>query len=399
MTGQELAARLARRGFDFFTGVPCSLIAGLIAALERRAEAPYVAAVREDAAVGLAAGAWLAGRRPAVLMQNSGLGTSGNALASLSLMYGLPALLLVTWRGFGAKDAPEHILMGDITPDLLDLLGIPWQVLGHDPADELLDWAWQEMDAREIPVALLVPPGVLEHGTAVPPSETRDGAPRVFLRPPSVVAVLADPATRAPGAPHAASEREEDLIPVISRREALAVAVKQLGDEPVIHANGYVCRESFSLADRPQNFYMLGSMGLASPIGLGLALARPTRPAVVFDGDGNLLMNLGAVAMVGSLRPRNFVHVVFDNGVYGSTGSQAAPSREVRLDRIARGAGYRTVAAVTTPAAIEASMRAALGSDGPHFVLAKVTAEEADVPRVPHTPRQIRDRFRRSVAA
>src|SRR5262245_29154705 len=111
-TGRELAASLERQGLDFFTGVPCSLVEDVIAALERHPRLPYVPAVREDIAVGVAAGAALAGRRPAVIMQNSGLGTSLNALASLSLMYRLPAVLLVTWRGYEGKDAPEHLLMG-----------------------------------------------------------------------------------------------------------------------------------------------------------------------------------------------------------------------------------------------------------------------------------------------
>ncbi len=124
MSGAELATLLDRHGFDFYTGVPCSLVEDLIAALECHRRAPWIPAVREDVALGLAAGAWLGGRRPVVVMQNSGLGTSLNALASLSLMYGLPALLIVTWRGFGGQDAPEHLLMGEISPRLLDLLGI-----------------------------------------------------------------------------------------------------------------------------------------------------------------------------------------------------------------------------------------------------------------------------------
>jgi thiamine pyrophosphate-dependent acetolactate synthase large subunit-like protein len=186
---------------------------------------------------------------------------------------------------------------------------------------------------------------------------------------------------------------------VISRREAIAIAVKELGDEPVIHANGFVCRESFATDDRPQNFYMLGSMGLASAIALGLALARPERASVVFDGDGNLLMSLGALAMVGSLAPPNFVHLVFDNEVYGSTGGQRSASREVRLDRLARSAGYRSATAVTVPAAIAAAVRATRAAPGPHFVLIKVTPAEAPIPRIPHAPRAIRDRFRQSVHA
>jgi len=129
VSGAELAGLLDRRGFDFFAGVPCSLIEDLIATLEAHPRLPYIPAPREDVAVGLAAGAWFAGRRPAVLMQNSGLGTSLNALASLALMYGLPSLLLVTWRGHRGKDAPEHILTGEISPRLLDLLRVPYRVL------------------------------------------------------------------------------------------------------------------------------------------------------------------------------------------------------------------------------------------------------------------------------
>lgn len=376
ISGHDFAARLGRHGFDFFTGVPCSLIEDLIAVLERGARAPYVAAVREDAAVGVAAGAWFGGRRPVVLMQNSGLGTSLNALASLSLMYGLPVLLVVTWRGFGGKDAPEHILTGEISPKLLDLLGVPYRVLAADSLDADLAWAAAEMDARRSPVALLVPPKIVETGGVEAAAATGGGATHVAAPP-------------APDAP---------LPPAtMPRLTALGIALKAFGDDPVAHANGYICRESFSLADRPQSFYMIGSMGLAPAIGLGLALTQPARRAVVFDGDGNLLMNLGILAMIAAQRPANFVHLVFDNEVYGSTGNQASLSRGVRLDRLAAAAGFATATAVTEPWALESALRAALATDGPHFVLVKVTAEEADVPRIPYTPTVLRDRFRAAV--
>ena len=166
ISGQDLAALLERHRFDFFTGVPCSLVEDVIAALEQGSRASYVAAVREDVAVGMAAGAWLAGRRPCVLMQNSGLGTSLNALASLSLMYGLPALLVVTWRGHGGKDAPEHILTGAITPNLFELLGVPYRVLSVETAAADVEWAAREMDARMQPVAIVVPPKVVATGAA-----------------------------------------------------------------------------------------------------------------------------------------------------------------------------------------------------------------------------------------
>jgi phosphonopyruvate decarboxylase len=377
ITGHDLAALLTRHRFDFFTGVPCSLVEDVIAVLEQGTRAPYIAAVREDVAVGMAAGAWFAGRRPCVLMQNSGLGTSLNALASLSLMYGLPALVVVTWRGHGGKDAPEHILTGAITPNLLDLLGMPYRVLSAETAAADVAWAAQEMDARMQPVAIVVPPKVVETGAMHGHAEAHSSD---------------TPSARA-------IEAGRALSPTISRLAALTAARKPLGAEPIVHANGYICRESFAVGDRPQNFYMIGSMGLASAIGLGLSLARPTSPTVVFDGDGNLLMNLGILAMVGGLRPRNLVHVVFDNEVYGSTGNQASPSRGVRLDRVAAAAGYRSSVAVTDAGDVEHAVKHALTGDGPHFVMAKVTAEEADVPRIPFSPAEIRDRFRGSVLA
>jgi phosphonopyruvate decarboxylase len=375
ISGHDVAALLERHRFDFFTGVPCSLVEDVIAVLEQGSRAPYVAAVREDVAVGMAAGAWLAGRRPCVLMQNSGLGTSLNALASLSLMYGFPALVIVTWRGYEGKDAPEHILTGAITPRLMDLLGMPYRVLSAETAAADVAWAAKEMDARMQPVAIIVPPRVVQTG-GVHPGPGGDAAPAL----PSLAPAPA-------------------LVPGVSRLAALTAARKPLGQEPIVHANGYICRESFAVGDRPQNFYMIGSMGLASAIGLGLSLTRPQRATVVFDGDGNLLMNFGILAMVGGLRPRHLVHVVFDNEVYGSTGNQASPSRGVRLDRVAAAAGYRSSVAVTEAGDVEHAVQQALSTEGPHFVLAKVTAQEADVPRIPYSPAEIRDRFRASLAS
>ncbi|MGH7313094.1 MAG: thiamine pyrophosphate-dependent enzyme, partial [Candidatus Rokuibacteriota bacterium] len=333
----------------------------------------------------------LGGRRPAVLMQNSGLGTSLNALASLSVMYGLPALLLVTWRGWRGEDAPEHLLMGEISPRLLELLGIPHRVLTPTALTSDVGWARDEMDAQRRPVALLVPPGIFSgdsHGSRT--ARERGGLEGAVSAPSSNKSN-----TRAVLQPYA--EGAKPLVAKISRMRAIAAAIKELGDEPVVHANGYPSRESCAVADRPQNFYMIGSMGLAAPIGLGLALARPRGPVVVFDGDGNLLMALGVLANVAALAPANFVHCVFDNQTYGSTGNQRSVSGRVRLDALAAAAGYRRVAAVADAEALGQTLRDMLGAEGPHFLLVKVTDEEAKVPRIPHSPEAIRDRFRTSV--
>ena len=122
----------------------------------------YIPETREDAAVGLAAGAYMAGKQPTVIMQNSGLGVCVNALASLSLMYNFPCLLLITWRGYQGKDAPEHLIMGDISPTLLSTLKIPHQMLNADTLRESIDWAAETLKHTSKPVALLLPPGVMQ---------------------------------------------------------------------------------------------------------------------------------------------------------------------------------------------------------------------------------------------
>jgi sulfopyruvate decarboxylase alpha subunit len=152
--------RLLGAGFDFFVGVPCSLVKTLLAELERRRL--YLGETREDAALGVAAGAYLAGRMPVVVMQNSGLGVSLNALGSLHLLYRIPCLLLVTWRGFDGKDAPEHLVMGDVLPRLLELFGIPFRAPAAGEMEAGPDWAAATIRETRRPVALVVRPGLFE---------------------------------------------------------------------------------------------------------------------------------------------------------------------------------------------------------------------------------------------
>lgn len=150
--------RLVAAGFDFATGVPCSLVGPLISELERRGM--YRGETREDAALGVAAGAWLGGRMPVVVMQNSGLGVSLNALGSLHILYRIPCLLLVTWRGFEGRDAPEHLVMGAVLPRLLDLFEIPHRAPGSEAALVDVDWAGGVARETARPVALVVRPGL-----------------------------------------------------------------------------------------------------------------------------------------------------------------------------------------------------------------------------------------------
>jgi sulfopyruvate decarboxylase subunit alpha len=160
--GRQFLDLLERHGYDFFTGVPCSLFAGVTRILDDEPRYGYVSAAREDAALGLAAGAYLGGRQPVVLMQNSGLGVSVNALLSLHQLYDIPALIVVSWRGQDGCDAPEHLIMGRVTAPFLQLLEIPFEVFDPSSIDAQLRSLTATMRTTRKPVALVVPKGVLD---------------------------------------------------------------------------------------------------------------------------------------------------------------------------------------------------------------------------------------------
>ena len=151
------------RGFVTYAGVPCSFLTPFINFVIGAPGLNYVSAANEGDAVAMAAGAWLGGRRGIAMMQNSGLGVSVNALASLTTMYAIPTLLVISWRGEGGNDAPEHILMGEIMLPILDLLKIEHRVVTtKEPMASQIAWAKETMLAKKYPVALIVPGGVLE---------------------------------------------------------------------------------------------------------------------------------------------------------------------------------------------------------------------------------------------
>ncbi|HKW86907.1 MAG TPA: thiamine pyrophosphate-dependent enzyme [Nitrospiraceae bacterium] len=182
-----------------------------------------------------------------------------------------------------------------------------------------------------------------------------------------------------------------------SRSRAIEAVLGLLTDQPVIICNGFPSREAFKLRDRPTHFYMIGSMGVAPAIGLGVALAKPSKKVIVLDGDGNVLMGMGTLATIGALKPKNFVHVVLDNEVYGSTGNQPTFSRVVRLDQVAKAVGYVNVERVREREDLVYELKDMLGKDGPSFLLVKVTEQAEDVDRVPLEPVEITQRFKKAI--
>jgi thiamine pyrophosphate-dependent acetolactate synthase large subunit-like protein len=182
----------------------------------------------------------------------------------------------------------------------------------------------------------------------------------------------------------------------MKRADAVAaVAGAAPADALIVACNGMIGRELYTRADAPTRFYMIGSMGFASSIGLGLALVQPSRPVLVFDGDGNVLMNLGGLANVAAAGVENFHHVVFDNAAHGSTGDQRTISDRVPLEQMAQAAGYRRVARVADDPQLATTLPGWFRAPGPSMLLIRV--ERGNVPgigRVEPTPEALTDRFR-----
>jgi len=173
--------------------------------------------------------------------------------------------------------------------------------------------------------------------------------------------------------------------------EAITGCLK--GDELIISANGMISRELFSIRDSENNFYMLGSMGLASSIGFGLAFLVPSRKVLILDGDGNILMNLGSLTTIGHFSPGNLLHIVLDNEIHASTGGQPTVSGTATLEDIALGAGFQKVKRVYETEELREAVSQFKGSEGPLFILAKIEQGDKEVPRVPIDPVKIKERF------
>jgi len=186
----------------------------------------------------------------------------------------------------------------------------------------------------------------------------------------------------------------------VTRADAVSRVAAALPPRSVaVACNGMIGRELFTCADAPSRFYMIGSMGLASSIGLGLALVQPSIPVAVFDGDGNVLMNLGTLGSVAAAGTPNFYHLVFDNHAHGSTGEQQTISDRVPIERIAAAAGYRRTLRVRGEAPLAAALASFFVDAGPAMLLVEV--DRGNVPnikRVEPRPPDITARFRRALA-
>ncbi len=373
------------RGFRFISGTPCSYLKPLINAAIDDGRFVFRDAVNEGDAVAMGAGAVLGGAQAMVMFQNSGLGNAVNALTSLCRPFRVPVLLIVTHRGEpgGEQDEPQHEQMGRITTGLLDTMEIPWARFPAATADVagVLDRAVAEMREHGRPFALVM---------------SKDAVA------PHPLATRAAPGATGERTLHFTERWSRGMAERMTRTEALQLvrATRRPG-EALVATTGYTGRELYALGDDPWNLYVVGSMGSASALGLGLALQQPGRPVTVIDGDGALLMRMGNLATLGAYAPPTLRHVVLDNEAHDSTGGQSTVSGGVSFGALAQACGYRRVVAIDDPGELASLLRAPQGETespgaretGPEFFHVRIkpgAPEKLPRPRV--TPAEV---FRR----
>jgi phosphonopyruvate decarboxylase len=338
--------QLQAHGVRFFSGVPDSLLKAFSACVTTQVPGRrHVIACNEGAAVALAIGHHLAtGDVPLVYLQNSGMGHAANPLASLAdrLVYGIPMLLLIGWRGEmrpdgqQCPDEPQHARQGRITLQQLEVLGIAHEVIeaGTDHS-AVVARSVAAARADSAPVALVV----------------RQGAFAAYRTPSDGRAV--DPAWPS---------REEAIAATVAALPAAAV---------VVSTTGMASRELFEIRraraeGHERDFLTVGGMGHASQIACGIALARPTDPVVCLDGDGAVLMHMGGLPYCA--RTPNLVHVVINNGAHDSVGGQPTLAQQVSLAEVARACGYHRAVRAGTLDELNRALGSAFDAEGSLFI-------------------------------
>lgn len=319
---------LKKHGVEFYAGVPDSLLKNICAYITDHVSAEKnIIAANEGNAVGLASGYYLATGKPGmVYMQNSGEGNIVNPLLSLADedVYSIPMLLLIGWRGEpGVHDEPQHVKQGKVTLSLLDAMGVAYDVLSDDEtkAYAQIKSASEYMSTNSRPYALVVRKGIFA-----------DYKLQNILEPKYT----------------------------LSREDAIKTVVDCLNDSDlVVSTTGMISRELFEYREfkkqgHANDFLTVGSMGHASQIALGIALNKPDRRVFCFDGDGAMIMHMGGMAIIGSYNPKNYIHIVFNNGAHDSVGGQPTVGQNIDIPSLAKALNYTNVYSVDSIESIKA---------------------------------------------
>lgn len=333
---------LGSNGIDFFAGVPDSLLKNICAYIaDHKDEQHNIITANEGGAIALAAGYHLAtGKIGVVYMQNSGEGNIINPLASLTdkEVYNIPVLLLIGWRGKpGVHDEPQHVKQGKVTTGLLNVMGVNYDVLSQDEekAAKQIEKAIAVMKATNEVYALVIEKGTFEDYKLQ-------------------------------------NVEENDLQ--MTREEAIQTVAASLGEKDVIvSTTGMISRELFETRTawkqgHERDFLTVGSMGHASQIALGIAMEKADRKVWCFDGDGASIMHMGNMAIVASKHPKNYVHVVFNNGAHDSVGGQPTVGLKIDLPSVAKSVGYKETYSVDNMGKLKSILPSIAKAEGPVFL-------------------------------
>ena len=333
---------LGSNGIDFFAGVPDSLLKNICAYIaDHKDEQHNIITANEGGAIALAAGYHLAtGKIGVVYMQNSGEGNIINPLASLTdkEVYNIPVLLLIGWRGKpGVHDEPQHVKQGKVTTGLLNVMGVNYDVLSQDEekAAKQIEKAIAIMKATNEVYALVIEKGTFEDYKLQ-------------------------------------NVEENDLQ--MTREEAIQTVAASLGEKDVIvSTTGMISRELFETRTawkqgHERDFLTVGSMGHASQIALGIAMEKADRKVWCFDGDGASIMHMGNMAIVASKHPKNYVHVVFNNGAHDSVGGQPTVGLKIDLPSVAKSVGYKETYSVDNMVKLKSILPSIVKAEGPVFL-------------------------------
>ena len=295
--------KLKELEYNFFSGVPCSYQTNLINFALNYCD--FIMSANEGDAIATCSGAYLAGKKPVVLMQNSGLGNAVSPLTSLNHTFDIPILGFISHRGqSGIKDEPQHELMGKITTELLDLMEIKWEYLSQETT------------------------------TAINQLSKAD---KIISNGNSFFFII----SKNTFSEHLLIENSQKSNHLISRNDALTEILKFKDKDTVfLGTTGKTGREMFEIEDLDNNFYMVGSMGCISSLSLGISL-NSKKKIVVIDGDGSLLMRMGNLGTIGYYHPPRFLHILLDNRSHDSTGGQFTVSKKMNFIEIAENCGYK----------------------------------------------------------
>ncbi|MDA8082485.1 MAG: sulfopyruvate decarboxylase subunit beta [Nitrospiraceae bacterium] len=355
----ELISILKTAGVGFTASLPCEKIKVLLEMIGSSFQ--HLPLTREEEGVGICAGAALAGRRPAMFVQSSGIGNMLNALLSLTQFYELPLALFVSQRGIYKERIAAQLPMGQRLPGILRGAGIPFTPVSSHRDFGKVRKKLGDLYAQNRVHAFLLSPSTWEGSEAGTLSEKAAVRRQTSEIPRATV--------------------QKRIRPRLTRMDIIRSIAPHLASKAVVCNLGIPSKELYAARHQPSNFYMLGSMGMVTPIGLGISLCTG-KEVVVIDGDGSILMNPGTLATIACSSPRNLTIVGIDNSAYGSTGNQPTLTDGcIDLENLARGFGISNTVKVATAKDLRAAMKG--GEKGPRFIHALAVPGNSDSPNIP----------------